>query len=788
MPFVQPRGVQVVSKFTPPPPSSSANALPSSSSASICTEASQDSVISAAAAAKSPAARRAEMEKSCQVRNGWVKSLNDESLHIFTKTWQPVGVVVQSVVVFVHDIMEHCERYHPFFIYFAAKGIEVQAFDMPGFGETGGRAKNMGVTGGYKVLLTEIDHAIARAVSRHPSRPIFLMGHGMGGALVLNYACGLGHQRGALAGIIVSSPYIKPSTNGAGTKFPGTYNQLSRWYPNMQCSFVVMPQELTRNREEQHRHMADMIYQGQKILVSRWKHYPVNLPALIFHGTEDPICSCKATAAVSNQIIKLEPIHFRFKSWKGTRHDPHWDNDHQIIRSEYIHWIRSLTRHFTRPPLETEFPCQPHFLAPLNRHTTSDLSDTKSDAPPDTKLDKKTSKIKEVLNPTLRSSGKKKQEHTQAESLQPASPPQPEQPPEGQPPIAATNKSWFFFGKPKSRRNSAFAAPDSSHDPSPSTSELSLHDDPTLVAGMTRASQDLVANPTQGLAELTKQLDQELQLLEEKQHELGQVKEQKEEQDPGDKMDDPTPASSEIVEEIAVLPLPLITAISTDTVDSDNGGEGDKGGHEDGNSNSGGTDGDISSITTAADNHAKVGGVEESSKLEQTDPLEGGNDNERIDRSSAESPNNCEQQPAVVPCSQAAEAAAESVTDSEKPTPEVVTVDGGEPVAKSTKDVALSPVSEQQSLVEENHAHNEGPPMLSIPTDDFDLERTTTAGSGSSTLVPSDTLVPQPADSISVVKNPNIPSDVLLSQLMKDIANSMSNPLPVATSDEMALP
>ncbi|KAF9165668.1 hypothetical protein DFQ27_002893 [Actinomortierella ambigua] len=148
MPFVQPRGVQVISKFTPPPPSSSPNAPPSSSSASICTVTSQESGTPSVLAAKTPATRRAEMEKSCRVRNGWVKSINDENLHIFTKTWQPVGTNVQSVIVFVHDIMEHCERYHPFFIYFAATGIEIQAFDMPGFGETGGRAKNMGITGG----------------------------------------------------------------------------------------------------------------------------------------------------------------------------------------------------------------------------------------------------------------------------------------------------------------------------------------------------------------------------------------------------------------------------------------------------------------------------------------------------------------------------------------------------------------------------------------------------------------------------------------------------------------
>lgn len=48
---------------------------------------------------------------------------------------------------FVHDVLEHCERYHSLFVQFAIKGIEVQSFDLPGFGETGARADTQGITG-----------------------------------------------------------------------------------------------------------------------------------------------------------------------------------------------------------------------------------------------------------------------------------------------------------------------------------------------------------------------------------------------------------------------------------------------------------------------------------------------------------------------------------------------------------------------------------------------------------------------------------------------------------------
>ncbi|KAG0258733.1 hypothetical protein BG011_003105 [Mortierella polycephala] len=259
-------------------------------------------------------------------------------------------------------------RYQPLFAFFAGKGIEVQSFDLPGFGETGARADAHGITGGYDVLIKEIDSAIGRASIIHPTKPLFLMGHGMGGALVLNYVCGLGQRIASLAGIISSSPYLKPTMVGAGTRFPRTYNRLGKWYPNISVGFQVSPEELTRDCAEHERHhgdglirdtvslqcLGDMIYQGQKILAKRWRRFPAPLPTLLLHGTDDPISSYQATSTLSVLLLKLQPTNFMFKSWKGNKHDLHWDIDAASVRSEYIHWIWNSSRHFVKLPLEPD--------------------------------------------------------------------------------------------------------------------------------------------------------------------------------------------------------------------------------------------------------------------------------------------------------------------------------------------------------------------------------------------------------------------------------------------------
>ncbi|KAG0281496.1 hypothetical protein BGZ96_001109 [Linnemannia gamsii] len=403
MPFIQPTGVSL---------SGSRGSLANGFSSNT-----PPSLISNNSTASLPIARKKfEPEKLCQVRNQWVRSA-DDSIHIFTKTWQPLNVPVLSVVVFVHDVMEHCERYQPLFIQFAARGMEVQAFDLPGFGETGAREEAYGITGG----------AVDRAQDAHPEKPIFLMGHGMGGALVLNYVCGLGQRTPLLAGVISSSPYLKPTISGAGTRFPSTYNRLGRWYPTISVGFRVTAEELTRDLAEQERMLndglirdsislqclGDMIYQGQKILKKRWKKFPLPLPLLLLHGTDDPICSYQATHTLSSQLLKLQPLDFVFKSWKGSMHDPHWDLDASAVRSEFTTWIRNHCRHFDKVPLD---PSMVHWdsirssrSATSSRHSFRTVTNHSSSSSSSDKGDKKCEKKEKEDLKKMEKAGKNKQ-------------------------------------------------------------------------------------------------------------------------------------------------------------------------------------------------------------------------------------------------------------------------------------------------------------------------------------------------------------------------------------------
>lgn len=127
---------------------------------------------------------------------------NRESLH--RTVWTPAQTP-KAAVVLVHGAGEHCGRYEHAAAYFTAHGYEVLAGDLPGHG------RSPGIRGHIDSFDEFIDVAagwIAEAEERTTGRPVFLLGHSMGGLISLRLA--EAHPAAErLAGIIASSPALR---------------------------------------------------------------------------------------------------------------------------------------------------------------------------------------------------------------------------------------------------------------------------------------------------------------------------------------------------------------------------------------------------------------------------------------------------------------------------------------------------------------------------------------------------------------------------------------------------
>jgi len=119
-------------------------------------------------------------------------------VEIYWQAWRPAEA--RAVVVIAHGAGEHSRRYEHVARRLVDAGYAVYALDHRGHGLSKGR----------RALVDRMDRVIAdvrtlvgRAAAENPGRPLFLLGHSMGGTIGIAFAAR--HQQ-ELAGLALSGP------------------------------------------------------------------------------------------------------------------------------------------------------------------------------------------------------------------------------------------------------------------------------------------------------------------------------------------------------------------------------------------------------------------------------------------------------------------------------------------------------------------------------------------------------------------------------------------------------
>ena len=135
-------------------------------------------------------------------------------LRIYTQSWLP-DADPSAVLVLAHGAGEHSGRYAHVAARFTSEGLALHALDHRGHGHSEGRRAYVDRTAN---LVADLDQVVVRARERHPSVPLFLLGHSMGGWLAIAYT--LEHQE-RLDGLLLSAP-LAPNINHRDTVFGGS--------------------------------------------------------------------------------------------------------------------------------------------------------------------------------------------------------------------------------------------------------------------------------------------------------------------------------------------------------------------------------------------------------------------------------------------------------------------------------------------------------------------------------------------------------------------------------------
>lgn len=123
-----------------------------------------------------------------------------DGLFLFWRNWQPAAP--KAALLFVHGLAEHSGRYEGPARHFAARGYTGYALDCRGHGRSPGRRVHVSSFDEYVSDLRTVE-ALVRA--RHPDLSLFLVGHSLGGLIVLLHAL---RSPGGRPGIVVNSPFL----------------------------------------------------------------------------------------------------------------------------------------------------------------------------------------------------------------------------------------------------------------------------------------------------------------------------------------------------------------------------------------------------------------------------------------------------------------------------------------------------------------------------------------------------------------------------------------------------
>ncbi|MCL6581897.1 MAG: lysophospholipase [Firmicutes bacterium] len=252
-----------------------------------------------------------------------------------------------TVILLVHGAGEHSGRYGDLGTYFASRGVPVLAYDARGLGRSGGTP---GHVDRFEDYVEDVLAFREMALERHPGARVVLVGHSMGGLVVLATAL---ERPGAFAAVVASGPLL-----GIAAEVPKWKVALGRAVvkvaPKLTMTSAFDPSLLARNPAVGRRYSEDpyvLWRQGAKV-TTRWfieinrgmtetmaRARELKTPVFILQGTADRVVSPDAAKAFFDALGDI-PKAFRFL--EGFYHELFQEDERGTVFAEIERWLEGL--------------------------------------------------------------------------------------------------------------------------------------------------------------------------------------------------------------------------------------------------------------------------------------------------------------------------------------------------------------------------------------------------------------------------------------------------------------
>ncbi len=260
-------------------------------------------------------------------------------LPLHYEQWYPEKMP-RAAVVLAHGYGEHIGRYSHLIQALVERGYALSGLDHRGYGRSAGERANVRRFDDY---VTDLDRIVTAASHGLPGRPLFLLGHSMGGLIAIRYAL---WRQDKLDGLVLSGPALQ-----IGDEVSPMLKRLGKVISILAPSLpVVNSTEYRLSRDEEvHRLFADdpLTYKGkakarlaqqmfEASIETRARLEELRLPLLVMHGTADRI-----TNPAGSQLLydRAQSEDKTLKWWDDFWHEIFNEPEKDQVLEFMIQWL-----------------------------------------------------------------------------------------------------------------------------------------------------------------------------------------------------------------------------------------------------------------------------------------------------------------------------------------------------------------------------------------------------------------------------------------------------------------
>lgn len=248
------------------------------------------------------------------------------------------GEHTKAVIILVHGLGEHIQRYVYWAGLFKNEGIAFLGVDLPGHGRSQGRRGNIK---SYALPDEMIDILLKSCSQTFPGCPIYIYGHSLGGGIVLDY---LLRKKPKIKGAIVTSPWLRLSFEPPKSKIMMA-SLMKYLIPGLIQPSGLKVNHITHDKAVVEKYATDPLVHG-KISISLFDGAmtaakyslahasELKVPTLILHGSDDMLTSPEGSREFAGKTNMAE-----LKIWNGGYHELHNEPFKEDVFKYIMNWI-----------------------------------------------------------------------------------------------------------------------------------------------------------------------------------------------------------------------------------------------------------------------------------------------------------------------------------------------------------------------------------------------------------------------------------------------------------------